>query len=326
MSPQFRAITENTTFEASGDPSNPPNNPCSSPLSVAEVAWAANAAYALHKIESISSDVEHVATNPLDGSSSKSSSASPRKRASDCFASYRVEESSSPFLSSYGSAFLSGIFADIAQVSGEKHGDDEFDLSTSEPSTADEDEGVVNFESLQPCKKKIRTSRSTSFGGHKKSYATLSGIAEGADSEESSPTVVSPRPNKSAIKIQLFNDQVRELQNLAFPSFPHMPVTVSSSSCTSSNHGNVVTPRDVATDSSAESDDEPSAYGWFVSTDDDDDAPTHSPEIPVDTYKLGSDADLAFKAATAPRAENHDVEVQQALAADTIDDVLGDFF
>jgi len=324
MSPQYRAITENTTFEASGDRGHLSNNPCSSPLSIAEVAWAANAAYALHKIESNASDVEHVATNPLEASS-HSSLFPPRKRASECLSSSRVEESSTPFLSSYGSAFLSGIFADIAQVTGAQNGEDDFGPLASETATAD-DEAVVNFESLQPCKKKIRTSRLTSFGGHKKSYATLSGIVEGAVSEEPSPTVVSPRPNKSAIKIQLFNDQVRELQNLAFPSFPHMPVTVSSTSCTSPNHGNVVTPRDVATDSSAESDDEPSAYGWFVSTDDDGDAPANSPKTPVDTYKLGNDAGLAFKAATAPSAENHDVEVQQALAADTIDDVLGDFF
>ena len=40
----------------------------------------------------------------------------------------------------------------------------------------------------------------------------------------------------------------------------------------------------------------------------------------------GSSNDLAFLAPTAPLACNHDEEVEWAKAADTVDDVLGDFF
>jgi hypothetical protein len=36
--------------------------------------------------------------------------------------------------------------------------------------------------------------------------------------------------------------------------------------------------------------------------------------------------DLAFKAPTAPKATNYDAELEWAKAADTVDDVLGDFF
>lgn len=66
------------------------------------------------------------------------------------------------------------------------------------------------------------------------------------------------------------------------------------------------------------------SYGWFVSTDDDM-AEVSSMEGYVPATKV---ADLAFKAIspTPLNGSNQDVEVQQALAADTIDDVLGDLF
>jgi hypothetical protein len=98
-----------------------------------------------------------------------------------------------------------------------------------------------------------------------------------------------------------------------------MPVIISSNSCS------VVTPRELGVDVPLEQEDEDSSsYGWFVSTDDDDEG--------MGCRKVSflsastSDPDLAFKAVTAPEADNQDIEVQQALAADTVDDVLGDFF
>jgi len=55
-----------------------------------------------------------------------------------------------------------------------------------------------------------------------------------------------------------------------------------------------------------------SSYGWFVELEDDDD---HDNE------------DLAFTAVTAPKKNTElDKEVDWACAADTVDDVLGDFF
>ena len=65
------------------------------------------------------------------------------------------------------------------------------------------------------------------------------------------------------------------------------------------------------------------SYGWFVEMEDE---PQEEPSI-VDAYGHSSSAtSLAFLAPTAPLADNHDAEVEWAKAADTVDDVLGDFF
>jgi hypothetical protein len=68
------------------------------------------------------------------------------------------------------------------------------------------------------------------------------------------------------------------------------------------------------------------SYGWFVTMDDDD---YHTPSI-APAQKADSSSSLnalAFSAATAPKGSNqHDAEVEWAKAADTVDDVLGDFF
>jgi hypothetical protein len=329
MSPQSRAtISANTTFPSvSGDDESStwPCNACSSPSSVAEIAWAANAAFALHKIEgSASSDV-----NPLLELPSL-----PKKRALEPTSSTTntAIHPSQPFLSSYGSAFLSGIFADIAE-SGEEDSPAMEEGGEGLSAGYYEDDTNTNASiSLEPRPKKSRTNPSSTFGGHLKSYKALAGLTEGADSSvnatamELSPSVVSPRPNISstAIKIQLFNDQVRELQDLAFPSLPRLPVTVSSSSFSSSDAvGAVVTPRQEDASSS-----DPDQYGWFVSMDDDEGSSDDETSPPM--FLPNTKPDLAFKAMVAPRPpkpeENQDIEVQQALAADTIDDVLGDLF
>lgn len=61
------------------------------------------------------------------------------------------------------------------------------------------------------------------------------------------------------------------------------------------------------------------SYGWFVEMDDAD-----FTVASADPYAPAKD--LAFSAHTAPKADNHDAEVEWAKAADTVDDVLGDFF
>lgn len=323
MSPQSRAnFSETTTFEPNGDGHGWSCNPCSSPSSVAEIAWAANTAYfSLHKIESAASQVERPFANPLN----QDNTSGGRKRSSPRLSS-TFDEHSQPFLSSYGSAFLSGIFADIAEAS--EH--------PEEPDVLDEHKNTINprvskcahfVESYLPPSKKSRSSDPTaSIGGPTKSFLALAKlVTKGASSStKASPPllpVVSPRPNQSSINEQLFHDQVRELQNLAFPSLPHIPVTVSSSSCSSDEiNAQAVTPR-VPDQAERES----SSYGWFISTDDD--AFVDKQEaLSTSIYTSNSSPDLAFKAFTAPNAENQDLEVQQALAADTIDDVLGDFF
>jgi hypothetical protein len=69
------------------------------------------------------------------------------------------------------------------------------------------------------------------------------------------------------------------------------------------------------------------SYGWFVSADDDLAEDSMEPYVRY-VPATKSVADLAFKAIspTPLNGSIQDVEVQQALAADTIDDVLGDLF
>lgn len=226
------------------------------------------------------------------------------KRGSDLISSTEsaTTATSQPFLSSYGSAFLSGIFADIAEA---QTGEDE--------SNADQDSS--SFERLS---KKSRSSKLALH--HKKSCMALDRMEGETSPGLTSPSVISPRSHKSAIRIELFNDQVRELQNLAFPSLPGLPAAVSSSSCTTATSGAVVTPRD------GESDQDQDSFGWFVATDDD--GASNDEDTPAPMFLPLAKPDLAFQAPTvaAPTEENADMEVQQALAADTIDDVLGDLF
>lgn len=283
MSPQFRAPVSEITTSC---PVSSSGNACPSSLSV---AWDA-AESAVHTIR----DRGSVDTNVVDSILGK--------RGSELISSSEstTTSTSQPFLSSYGSAFLSGIFADIA----EGRTDDD------EPSGQDSSERLH---------KKSRPSNPAFH--HKKSVMALDKMEGDTSYALESPSVISPRSHKSTIKIEIFNDQVRQLQNLAFPSLPGLPAAVSSSSCTTATVGAVVTPRDEKSDSDQDS------FGWFVATDDDD--ASNPEDAPAPMFLPLANPDLAFQApsaAAAPTKENVDVEVQQALAADTIDDVLGDLF
>jgi len=229
---------------------------------------------------------------------------------------------SQPFLSSYGSAFLSGIFADIAQA-----GDDqpENDPASSHGGANHAATSNAHVNVCEPFHKKLRTTASTSFGRQPKSYTALTGLVEGAVSEVSSPSVVSPRPNSSTTPIQPFNDQVRELQDMAFPSLPQIPITVSSSSCSTASQ-NPFSSHDFNCGEDSQGVHGGSSYGWFVATDGDEAASTDHDEPATSMFLPDTKPDLAFKALAAPNAGHQDIEVQQALAADTIDDVLGDLF
>lgn len=290
MSPQSRAATENTTFANSsrdGDGSWS-GNVCSGASSVADLAHAANMEYALHKIESESS--ANTPANPLAHQATMGAPTS-RKRSSARISTSPASKNQ-PFLSSYGSAFLSGIFADIAQASDENQ-DDSVPIANAMADPA-----------AEPCLKKVRATASTSFSRQQKSFTALAGLADGAvgGGVHSMSPLVSPRPNASTttLKIQLpFNDQVRELQDMAFPALPQIPITVSSSSCSSSSQALANTTCDVATGGgdTGEKDSGPS-YGWFVSTEDEtaDQNEGSAPSMFLPDTK----PDLAFKALTAP--------------------------
>ena len=60
-------------------------------------------------------------------------------------------------------------------------------------------------------------------------------------------------------------------------------------------------------------------YGWFVETEDEDLL------VPLDLLKEAR-KDIAFSVAAAPKSHNQEAELEWARAADTVDDVLADFF
>jgi len=119
---------------------------------------------------------------------------------------------------------------------------------------------------------------------------------------------------------------------MAFPSLPHIPNTVSSSSFSSSNlTATSLTREESQCSLASESTDQDSSseYGWFVSTDDDEVSDLVRERAMSVSTSVPAFDDLAFKARSASvtgEAAPQDTEVQKALAADTIDDVLGDFF
>ncbi len=253
-------------------------------------------------------------------------------------------------LSSYNSAFLSGLFADVAKVAS-SHSDD----STAEL-TEDEDHRQDDAASIK--RSRISMSRSVSRCG--RSFANLqvancgsvspvsplSPIAffdipattrrfqpvpsTGSRSAENEPCIIG-RENSLTFQLHCVSSSCEGqasprsiVADIAQIAFPHLPATVSDSSCNSSALSSGKVDKLVSTSEAPFSAKE--AYGWFVEMEDDQDA-EGSRDLPnsFDRYPAAT-KDLAFTAPTAPKQVNYDAEVEWAKAADTIDDVLGDFF
>lgn len=98
------------------------------------------------------------------------------------------------------------------------------------------------------------------------------------------------------------------------PVFPHLPATISATSC------NTLTRNLSDLQSSLAENSDKDSYGWFVEMDGE-----YNHETTPTPESINKN-DLAFKAHTAPKADNYDAELEWAKAADTVDDVLGDFF
>lgn len=105
------------------------------------------------------------------------------------------------------------------------------------------------------------------------------------------------------------------------PLFPSLPPTVSDPSCSSTNLSFHTDQQPSVAETCPSDDDEKDTYGWFVVVDNDDEE-----DIVQHTTPNGdAPRDLAFCAPTAPKAPVED-DVKWAQAADTVDDVLADFF
>lgn len=222
-------------------------------------------------------------------------------------------------MSSYNSAFLSGLFADIAKANTDNKTPFQIERKA---------------EGSHACKKS-RVSLSKSLSRCGESFANLNyavGVSAATFSIGRTRTCksnsFSPRgtPNKHWIHhvssdSSTDEDSIQPASNMRRLFFPHLPPTVSDSSCsrysagankTDSRHQSLL----VTNHDSKES------YGWFVNTDD---CETNFRPVDASSNKERY-SDLAFSAITAPKRQNHDAEVEWAKAADTVDDVLGDFF
>ena len=227
-------------------------------------------------------------------------------------------------LSTYNSAFLSGLFADIAKASEGQH-----DSKTNHAPS--------------PCKKS-RVSMTKSISRCEKSFANLQ-VAHSATAENAMPifhtrTAESHRvaantlARDDSLSYQLHcvssassnesdSSQAAAIGKIAFP---HLPATVSNYSC--AHIASLTRPNSGQLLSESETDFKES-YGWFVNFDEDDQdsAPFTTAPTAVPYASSSTLSDLAFSAVTAPkRSSQHDSEVEWAKAADTVDDVLGDFF
>jgi len=223
-------------------------------------------------------------------------------------------------LTTVNSAFLSGLFADVAQA-------------TTIPVPEDQ----------QPSKKS-RISKTKSLARCGRSYKELARVQDTLE-RASAITVSIPVCENSPVKANtsFFAERQDSLHyqldcvsssfcsstdtssgnkgsKLAFPLLPAL--ITSNSSCNNKQLTRVVS--DLQS-SVAETSEQSESYGWFV--DMEDEQASKMSDRAVDPYASASGShSLAFQANTAPKANNQDAEVEWAKAADTVDDVLGDFF
>lgn len=245
-------------------------------------------------------------------------------------------------ISSYNSDFLSGLFADVAKVT------EMVGASSVKRSLPFRETQATNCElsSRESPMKKQRTLRSSSMNRCKYSSYNLSQL----DSHHS-PKLVNEEPNHviaSPPKLDFIAPSQEErlqtaiqsgqVDSLAFQldcvggsesstlstnaaavvAFPNLPATVSDSSCTAGLTRGI----QIKHGSSPEKQQQhKESFGWFVDLDDQ----QHKKGQTIASYSFNC-SDLAFQAPTAPHASHNDAEVQWAKAADTVDDVLADFF
>lgn len=243
-------------------------------------------------------------------------------------------------ISSYNSDFLSGLFADVAKIT-EMADSGSVKRSRPEPPTAMAEQTTIH----ESPPKKQRTLLSSSMSRCKYSSYNLSDLVPSHSPKpviEASRQAVAPTPQRDSLSISFENPLQTETQStrqdsLAFQldcvagpecpkvltdtaavvAFPNLPATVSDSSCTAGlTRGSLI-----KQGSSPEKQQHKESFGWFVDLDD---HQNHKGQT-VSSYSV-SCPDLAFQAPTAPHASHNDAAVQWAKAADTVDDVLGDFF
>jgi hypothetical protein len=253
-------------------------------------------------------------------------------------------------LESVNSAFLSGLFADVAKAS-----------STEDTGTPD---------NATHHSKKKRINKNKSIHRCDQSFAVLmkalnqacdnDPIVESCENSNTAgfwdgPSTTTPAASNiyqytSLVnQIDCFSEKAKRFKSTDASSatsvpFPLLPATISNSSYgnnmnTTGRNQNISSPVTTLTHviSDLQSSDTEKysqmvtndTYGWFVEMEDESttipQTGTSNDSLPViDPYY--NPKDLAFSAQVAPKAENYDAELEWATAADTVDDVLGCFF
>jgi hypothetical protein len=280
--------------------------------------------------------------------------------------SARSNESETMTLSSYNSAFLSGLFADVAKANVLS----EFQISqATAPVTSEAASNVI--EEVRPSK---RSRLSLSSCRSRASCMNLSLLSSGLQSpkgineivsfqeneddfqESTSPSlclVVSPPPSKTqpspsdgnlhrqnslAFQLSLLESNNgttkvatsrgdADSKDVAVLAFPNLPATVSDSSCyTGLTRENLARHVPVSEIAGRSLSNGPDKESSFGWFVDLDDQ--HDDRLPSSGSLLPavSTVDLAFQAPTAPKRSSDTSEIEWAQAADTVDSVLGDLF
>lgn len=305
-------------------------------LSISKLAGAADTAYSAHSRLDLDNN-NYPDTNNLYENSSDHGGFHLKKR--------KASENDTPFGLSINADFLSGIFEDIALAN-----------ANSQPPETDLHDHSVS-------RKKSRLSMTRSISRCPKSFACLHSISEDSMEEtmrESDRGVSSAVSTVSNSDYQLctFDNLTKETDqanssdstlqspenieasnaasivdtifDMDLPLFPNLPASISTSSNSSNNltqTSGQAAPEPETSQNLIEGEKmntEPKdSYGWFIETEDDVAADAVSP---LTVLQQAQHKDIAFKVAAAPKSENYDAELEWARAADTVDDVLADFF
>jgi hypothetical protein len=210
-------------------------------------------------------------------------------------------------VSSYNSAFLMGLFEDIkhvVQVGESKDGEKEA-LKVTEEAEKETGEGAPKDteQPVSPSSKRRRVSNARSLNHWFPSEGRLSSTGSLVVPEDSSLKFAS-KTTRTKSYMELPAAVSQELGAHRTSSFAVFP------SQGSRGNGN----------------EDEGDFGWYIDMEKDEEDETSDNYQPVDPY-ASKTSQLAFSAPTAPKqTRSHDAELEYALAADTVDDVLGDFF
>lgn len=223
-------------------------------------------------------------------------------------------------LSTVNSAFLSGLFADVAKVQVNAV-PPASPVSLSDPRLDDskplKKTRLSKVKSMTRCGKsfKLLSEADPVIPSQSPEFSIFPSLSPTMGRQDSLHYQLSCVSNSSSTDMVASSKEVTDVGKLAFPN---LTSTSCAKPCTSKLPRKVSDLQILIKENS-----DKESYGWFVEMDNDEDV--SSPNT-SNSYATSSVTDLAFSAPTAPKAANYDAEVEWAKAADTVDDVLGDFF